>query len=297
MRFGISTLADYNLDCLYAIIGIKDGREIELPIVLDFNRNWGESTSKKDIDITQEDVSYIDVAWKTKEDDNFFKIKVKNISSIISQKLQHTCGSIDSIIIGINPEGRLTIWYEKLENRNLLVVAYATNSRYELQKDSSNGKIQSFHRKQFCQYCFRIIGLSQNHETTSISKIKLNSFDGSLNVFHESDTLNFNQLGLPYRISLDFTVDSFKYQSFIWLNFNGICSVYEKFYGAHPETKTDFIIRIDAENKKYELALYRQGLKEPIVIPESAYQLIVFKNKFEDYRSENYNQPQGAWIW
>lgn len=74
-------------------------------------------------------------------------------------------------------------------------------------------------------------------------------------------------------------------------------SIFHHFYGAHPETKTDFIIRIDAENKKYELALYRQGLKEPVVIPESAYQLIVFKNKFEDYRSENYDQPRGAWIW
>lgn len=76
-----------------------------------------------------------------------------------------------------------------------------------------------------------------------------------------------------------------------------ILEIFNRFYGAHPETKTDFIIRIDAENKKYELALYRQGLKEPVVIPESAYQLIVFKNKFEDYRSENYNQPRGAWIW
>ena len=73
--------------------------------------------------------------------------------------------------------------------------------------------------------------------------------------------------------------------------------LFRRFYGAHPETKADFIIRIDPENKKYELALYRQGLKEPVVIPESAYQMIVFKNKFEDYRSANYNQPRGAWIW
>lgn len=74
-------------------------------------------------------------------------------------------------------------------------------------------------------------------------------------------------------------------------------SIFDKFYGAHPDTKSDFIIRIDPENRKYELALYRQGLKEPVIIPQSAYQLIVFKNKFEDYRSENYDQPRGAWIW
>lgn len=84
---------------------------------------------------------------------------------------------------------------------------------------------------------------------------------------------------------------------YFWFEVSVLLHVFERFYGAHVETKSDFIIRIDAENKKYVLALYRQGLKEPVVIPESAYQLIVFKNKFEDYRSENYNQPRGAWIW
>ena len=76
-----------------------------------------------------------------------------------------------------------------------------------------------------------------------------------------------------------------------------ICKVFDRFYGAHPETKTEFMIRIDVEQNKYELALYRYGLKEPQVINESAYQLIVFKNKFEHFRSENYDQPRGAWIW
>lgn len=53
----------------------------------------------------------------------------------------------------------------------------------------------------------------------------------------------------------------------------------------------------DSESNKYELALYRYELKEPQVISESAYQLLVLKDKFEYYRSENYNQPKGAWIW
>lgn len=87
------------------------------------------------------------------------------------------------------------------------------------------------------------------------------------------------------------------YYAFYWMCVYNITEIFERFYGAHPDTKTDFIIRIDAENKKYELALYRQGLKEPQIIPEDAYQLLVFKNKFEDYRSDNYNQERGAWIW
>lgn len=102
---------------------------------------------------------------------------------------------------------------------------------------------------------------------------------------------------IPLRIRLSFIYIKTIYAFYLFFDFDKLSSIFRFFYGAHPETKTDFIIRIDAENKKYELALYRQGLKEPVVIPESAYQLIVFKNKFEDYRSENYNQPRGAWIW
>lgn len=61
------------------------------------------------------------------------------------------------------------------------------------------------------------------------------------------------------------------------------CKVFDRFYRAHSETKTDFMIRIDSDNKKFELAHYRYGLEDPQVINESAYQFIIFKNKFEYY--------------
>lgn len=102
---------------------------------------------------------------------------------------------------------------------------------------------------------------------------------------------------IPLRIKLYFSRSNIEFGLYTFFNTENIIKFFSRFYGAHPETKADFIIRIDAEARKYELALFRQGLREPVVIPESAYQLIVFKNKFEDYRSKNYNQPRGAWIW
>lgn len=121
--------------------------------------------------------------------------------------------------------------------------------------------------------------------------------DGTYNLTHNVSLCQIHKTGIPKRVMLSLSKDKNKYDYYFDLLEECTIILFEKFYGAHPETKADFIIRIDVENKKYELALYRQGLKEPVVIPESAYQLIVFKNKFEDYRSENYNQPRGAWIW
>lgn len=122
-------------------------------------------------------------------------------------------------------------------------------------------------------------------------------FDGTHDKLHDGGLLNYHQAGKPKKLAIKWHIKKSEYTAYFWFEDEEIRTVFDRFYGAHPETKTDFMIRIDSDNKKFELALYRYGLKEPQVISESAYQLLVFKNKFEYYRSENYNQPKGAWIW
>ena len=122
-------------------------------------------------------------------------------------------------------------------------------------------------------------------------------FDGTHDKLHDGGLMNYHDAGKPKKLTIKWHIKKSEYSAYFWFEDEEIRAVFDKFYGAHPETKTDFMIRIDSEKKKFELALYRYGLKEPQVISESAYQLLVFKNKFEYYRSENYNQPRGAWIW
>lgn len=122
-------------------------------------------------------------------------------------------------------------------------------------------------------------------------------FDGTHDKLHDGRLMTCHQAGKPKTLAVKWQMKKSEFTAYFWFEDKEICKVFDRFYGTHPETKTDFMIRIDAEKNKYELALYRYGLKEPQVISESAYQLLVFKNKFECFRSENYNQPQGAWIW
>lgn len=122
-------------------------------------------------------------------------------------------------------------------------------------------------------------------------------YDGTHNKMNDGGLMRYHQAGKPKKLAIKWHIGKSEYSAYFWFEEEPIREVFDKFYGAHPDTKTDFIIRIDAENSKYELALYRYGLKEPQVIPENVYQLLVFKNKFEDYRSDNYNQERGAWIW
>lgn len=122
-------------------------------------------------------------------------------------------------------------------------------------------------------------------------------YDGTHDKLHDGGLMKYHQAGKPKKLRVEWHIGKSEYSAYFWFEDERIREVFDRFYGAHPDTKTDFIIRIDAEKRKYELALYRYGLKEPQVIPEDVYQLLVFKNKFEDYRSANYNQQRGAWIW
>ena len=122
-------------------------------------------------------------------------------------------------------------------------------------------------------------------------------YDGTHDKLHDDSLMKYHEAGKPKKLRIQWHIGKSEYSAYFWFEDERIRDVFDKFYGAHPDTKTDFIIRIDAEQRKYELALYRYGLKEPQIIPEDVYQLLVFKNKFEDYRSDNYNQERGAWIW
>lgn len=122
-------------------------------------------------------------------------------------------------------------------------------------------------------------------------------FDGTHDKLHDGGLMNYHEAGKPKKLAVQWHIKKSEYTAYFWFEDEEIRAVFDRFYGTHPETKTDLMIRIDTEKKKFELALYRYGLKEPQVISESAYQLIVFKNKFEYYKSENYAQEKGAWIW
>ena len=122
-------------------------------------------------------------------------------------------------------------------------------------------------------------------------------YDGTHDKLHDGGLLKYHEAGKPKKIAVKWHIKKSEYYAYFWFEDEAIRAVFDKFYGIHPDTKTDFVIHIDPEKKKYELALYRYGMNEPKPISEDAYQLIVFKNKFEQYRSPNYNQPRGAWIW
>lgn len=236
---------------------------------------------------------------------------------------------MEYITFGMSPKGKIAIWISGENKSNLVCSIDAEETEVDMSllspfnpnitlqeycnqyepaiKGNESPDLEIFDSA-IRQYNYKYLVLSHSFDKTrkDIDKdlipiefdwIEETLCDGTYDKLHDGNLNLYHLGGVPYKCNLKLHKGRTVWEVCFWMDCNALTKIFERFYGAHPETKADFIIRIDAENKKYELALYRQGLKEPVVIPESAYQMIVFKNKFEDYRSDNYNQPRGAWIW
>lgn len=139
--------------------------------------------------------------------------------------------------------------------------------------------------------------IENKDETDEFDSIEETLFDGTHDKLHDGGLMNYHQAGKPMKLAVKWHIKKSEYSAYFWFHDEDIKAVFERMYGPHPETKTDFIIRVDALQNKFELSMYRYGMKEPYIISEKTYELIVFKNKFEAFRSDNYDQPRGAWIW
>ena len=251
--------------------------------------NWGEPDFFfRDSDLRLQVPDTITISWHNKDSGSYYSHKIDLCHTVYLK-------DGDIIVIGITSHGSLALWIISNKKSDLIYqVAIKSDEILELNR----------------QFKYRyIIHLINQHENTlengentneligKFDYIEEKLFDGTHDKLNNGNLLKYHQAGKPKKLAIKWHIGKSEYSAYFWFEEEPIREVFDKFYGAHPDTKTDFIIRIDAENKKYELALYRYGLKEPQVIPENVYQLLVFKNKFEDYRSDNYNQERGAWIW
>ena len=136
---------------------------------------------------------------------------------------------------------------------------------------------------------------AEDEKLPELDFVEVKCHDGTFDRLRDGSLLSYHQAGKPSRVCVGWHVGKREYSAYFFFSHDELAQVFRACYGAHPDTKVDFLLQIDPESNKYEPALFRYGMKEPLAIGPDACQVLVFRNKFECYRSPNYTQPQGAW--
>ena len=130
-----------------------------------------------------------------------------------------------------------------------------------------------------------------------LDSVKETCFDGTYDLLNDGRLLDCHRAGKPEKLALTWHVRKWLYEAYFWFSEEGIRAGFDRVCGEEPDKDTDLIVRIDPSQVKVEVSLNREGMEEPFVIPEEAYELILFRNRLESFRSENYSQEKGAWLW
>lgn len=289
MKYYICQLNDSGISSNNSYISDLDGNIIRLNPYDSSSQEWGQIEYDL-LESFESGIQEIDILWN---------VSRKDITSAYKNHMRFE-PTDDNVIFGLTPFGNIATWLSKDTKQRLL--SWSTSI-----EDNSSCKTGSYSNR-MVQYTYKyIIAFNSwnNKECKWEPTDKVFEFesleeyllDGTFDKENNGSLFKLHNAGIPYKLQLKWRIGKSEYIAYFFFVQESIIPFFEKFFGAHPNTKTDLTIRIDPIGKKYEISLYRYGLHSPVVISEDCYQLIVFKSGFENFKSTNYSQENGAWIW
>lgn len=208
------------------------------------------------------------------------------------------------LLVGLTHFGGIAVWAYSSAKSALLDWRAAGDGE---SRAGDGGRAAFKMREAMKKYAYRYVFLfggggargmaGGTHEEASIVYVGEQLSDGTYDKLGDGGLLRYHEAAKPRRLAVRWRVGKAGYAAYFRFDGDRLQELFDRFYGAHPDTRADFIVRIDAERGGHGLSLYRYGLQQPMAVPAEAYELIVFKNRLEHYRSANYSQGRGAWIW
>lgn len=122
-------------------------------------------------------------------------------------------------------------------------------------------------------------------------------FDGTHDLLHDGGLMKYHEAGCPKRLAVKWHEGRNDFSAYYWFDEQIAPQFFNNFFLMNTECKGDVLLRIDTRASQFDIALKGELLAESQVFPKEAYQLLVFMNGKELYRSENFAQEDGAWNW
>ena len=127
--------------------------------------------------------------------------------------------------------------------------------------------------------------------------VKDQRYDGTRDQLNEGSLLRYHEAGRPKRLCVSWKQQGNNYTAYFWLEDKPLATAFERLVIMDPSATIDILVRLDPVTKHFALALKTDMLMQPMDVPLDTYQLLVFSNGLEMFRSVNYDQPDEAWLW
>ena len=299
-------------------------------IMTNFQGGWGDINPVEIVtDAKQPLPIRLELTWVTVLDDMLYELDTKLDAAKAEelwekQEEDQPEDPFTHIVVGVAPYGGVAVWL-KSENKQVLLQwleAEEKEPETDLEKilcsrESDKSMIESVMSKKLMeqymhQYYYRFVPLEEffdgnewvpydedddYYDDIDVDGIEVNRTDGTYQHLPDNKLLRLHHAGIPNRISLRWSVDREHFFSHYWLDTELMATLFDHCEMMDPEGHIDLMLRVDSRSGQYELAFRHDQMQKCKTIPPFAYQLIVFKDGHELYKSPNFAQEDGAWNW
>lgn len=136
------------------------------------------------------------------------------------------------------------------------------------------------------------------YDDMTFRRIEVQRFDGSHQQRGDLKLLQYHKAGLPRRLTMEWLEGTANMQVFCWFSFEPLSQQMEQLRAIAPDVTPTLVMRLDSRAKRFELALQGGPLEQPATLPQECYEMLVFRNGNEYWRSEIFTKEDEAeWEW
>lgn len=291
--------------------------EIQTPLPSHLILQWLSLVEQKIYDVDLDlPLSYIEEMWETPESGGYCRI-VAGLAPYGQVALWLQGPKKSSLVLW--SRGKIHKWIDQNEESDIFIGTMTSYCTMVLSKHPEvmegirrNGMPPHDLFDQYMkQYTYRILPIfgrwdeveeewgdyGENEIAPRIAYIEAFHTDGTRDCTRTDFLMQYHEAGRPQKLALCWHIGKGEFNAYVWFDERRTFDLFEAFYATHPGVKASLLFHADPEANHYEWLLYSSDVIEPMLVAEDAYQMIVFRNRYEHYRTNNYNQPKGAWLW
>ena len=301
-----------------------DLTKVPIPVSEPFAATWGKPVSMHILPENHHPApKFIFIIWFSIVEAKFYAVSeelpVELIETLLAKKDEKTKKpEYNTIVAGMAPCGNLAVWLSgdeiitevawlqgaeaPIEIKDVIPKSTLTREEYAQRALSKcktanknfqkNGLPEPALFEQYMQkFNYRITPKLEN--AAVLKKIERYYYNGELNTTNSGEHTENTLRAKPQKIVLEWNVGKAQYKGYFWTNETKIIETFDNFFNNDTEKEGELMIEVGNSNKDFKFVL--QNTATAIEIPAEDIEIIVFKNKFEFFRSKNYKKPPQGW--